>query len=216
MLLDLFFASPWPGVLLWAALYTSDLLFTMACARLYQQSGRDHVVFEGSFEITPYYQKDVDRLRRFSPRFLLAMAATCSVQAFLWWLTIGVAMSGYGVFMPDGYLFGLGAMVLVQLTVHVRHVRNYILFRAVAAGDGISGRIEYRRPIMLRLSSVELLGFAVVYAVIFAFTESWFVLGGVIACGALSLNHGLLSRRARAAAAKHALTSPTTDRESAS
>ena len=125
-------------------------------------------------------------------------------------------MSGYGVFMPDGYLFGLGAMVLVQLTVHVRHVRNYILFRAVAAGDGISGRIEYRRPIMLRLSSVELLGFAVVYAVIFAFTESWFVLGGVIACGALSLNHRQLSRRARAAAAKHALTSPTTDRGSAS
>ena len=199
MLLDLFFASPWPGVLLWAALYTSDLLFTMACARLYQEGGRDHIMFEGSFEITPYYQKDVDRLRRFSPRFLLAMAATCTVQAFLWWLTIGVAINGYGVFMPDGYLFGLGAMVLVQLTVHVRHLRNYILFRAVAAGDGISGRIEYRRPIMLRLSSVELLAFTVVYAVIFAFTESWFVLGGVVACGALSLNHRLLSRGAAAA-----------------
>ena len=78
------------------------------------------------------------------------MAATCTVQAFLWWLTIGVAMSGYGVFMPDGYLFGLGAMVLVQLTVRVRRVRNYILFRAIAAGDGISRRIEYRRPTMLR------------------------------------------------------------------
>ena len=105
--------------------------------------------------------KDVDRLRLFSPRFLLAMAATCSLQALLWWLTIGVAMSGHGVFMPDGYLFGLGAMVLVQLTVHVRHLRNYILFRAVVAGDGISGRIEYRRPIMLRLSSV---GTALVHA----------------------------------------------------
>ena len=127
------------------------------------------------------------------------MAATCTLQAFLWWLTIGVAMSGYGVFMPDGYLFGLGAMVLVQLTVHVRHLRNYSLFRAIVAADGISGRIEYRRPIMLRLSSVELLAFAVVYAVIFAFTESWFVLGGVVACGALSLNHRLLSRRASAA-----------------
>ena len=69
----------------------------------------------------------------------------------------------------------------------------------IAAADGISGRIEYRRPIMLRLSSVELLAFAVVYAVIFAFTESWFVLGGVFACGALSLNHRLLSRRASAA-----------------
>ena len=201
MLLDLFFASPWPGVLLWAAL-TSDLLFTMACARLYQEGGRDHILFEGSFEINPLdHQKDVDRLRRFSPRFLLAMAATCTLQAFLWWLTIGVAMSGYGVFMPDGYLFGLGAMVLVQLTVHVRHLRNYSLFRAIAAADGISGRIIYRRPIMLRLSSVELLAFAVVYAVIFAFTESWFVLGGVVACGALSLllNHRLLSRRASAA-----------------
>ena len=199
MLLDLFFASPWPGVLLWAALFTSDLLFTMACARLYQDGGREHIMFEGSFEITPYHQKDVDRLRRFSPRFLLAMAATCSLQALLWWLTVGLAMSDLGVFMPDGYLFGLGAMVLIQLTVHVRHLRNYVLFRAVAAGDGISGRIEYRRPIMLRLSSVELLAFAVAYAVIFAFTESWFVLGGVVACGALSFNHRMLSRKAAAA-----------------
>jgi hypothetical protein len=198
MLLDLFFASPWPGVLLWAALYTSDLLFTMACARLYQQGGRDRIAFEGSFEITPYYQKDVDRLRRFSPRFLLAMAATCGVQAYLWWLTIGYPMGGHEVFMPDGYLFGLGAMVLAQLTVHVRHLRNFVLFRAIVAGDGITGRIEYRRPIMLRMSAVELLAFAIVYTVIFAFTDSWFVLGGAVACGMLSLNHRLLARKAAA------------------
>ena len=52
---------------------------------------------------------------------------------------------------------------------------------------------------MLRLSAVELLSFTVVYAVIFAFTESWFVLGGAFACGSLSLNHRLLARKASAA-----------------
>ena len=191
MLLDLFFLSPWPGVLLWAALYTSDLLFTMACARLYQQGGRERITFEGSFEITPYYQKDVDHLRRFSPRFLFAMAATCGIQALLWHLTMG------DVFLPEWYLFGLGAMTIAQLTIHVRHLRNLFLFRAIAANDGISGHIEYTRPVMLRLSAVELLSFAVVYAVLFAVTESMFVLGGATACGALAVNHRLLAKKAQ-------------------
>ena len=188
MLIDAFYASPWPGLLMWAALYTSDLVLTMTCARLYQQGARKVVLFEGSYEITPYYQNDVDRLRLFSPRFFAALAATCGLQALLWFMTMRTLV------LPDFYLFTIGAMLLVELTIHVRHVRNLFLFRSLVAGEGITGRIEYPRPIMLRLSAIEIATFAALYAVLFVVTEDWFLLGGAVACVSLATSHLQLSR----------------------
>jgi hypothetical protein len=66
-LLDALVESAWAGPLLWAALYVSDYALTIASARLY--SRQDKIVFEGSFEITPQFQADVNALRRVSPRF---------------------------------------------------------------------------------------------------------------------------------------------------
>ena len=187
MLIEAFYDGPWLGLLMWAVLYTSDLVFTMTCARLYQQGAREFVVFEGSYEITPYYQNDVDKLRMFSPRFFAALAASCALQATIWFLTMRVLI------LPDLYLFALGAMVLVELTIHIRHVRNLFLFRALLAGGGITGRIEYRRPIMLRLSAMEIVSFSILYAILFVVTGNWFLLGGAFACLSLALNHRKLA-----------------------
>jgi len=188
-----FYAGPWPGLLIWAVLYTSDLLFTMSCARLYQRGARDFILFEGSYEITPYYQNDVDRLRLFSPRFFAALAASCAVQAMIWFLTMRV------VILPDIYLFALGAMILIELTIHIRHVRNLFLFRALLSGHGITGRIEYPRPIMLRLSAIEILSFAFLYLILFLVTDNWFLLGGGTACVSLAINHRKLGLSHKAA-----------------
>jgi hypothetical protein len=190
MLFEIFYDGPWLGLLMWTVLYTSDFLFTMTCARLYQQGAREFVVFEGSYEITPYYQNDVDRLRTFSPRFFAALAATCAIQALIWFLTMR------GLIVPDLYFFALGAMVLVELTIHIRHVRNLFLFRALLGGHGIKGRIEYPRPIMLRLSAMEIAAFSILYAILFVITGSWFLLGGAFACLSLAINHRRLARTA--------------------
>ena len=173
---DAFYASPLPGILLWAALYVSDFLFTMLCARMYKDGAANQVHFEGSYEITPYYQKEVDALRLVSPRFLVALAATCALQLAL-------------------FFFALGAMVLIESTVHIRHLRNFFLFRAILANDGITGRIEYARPVMLRMSAVELFSFSAAYGVIYLMTGSWFVLGGVVSCLLVAINHRQLAQK---------------------
>ena len=188
MLIDAFYAGPWLGLLMWAVLYTSDLVFTMTCARLYQQGAREFIVFEGSYEITPYYQNDVDKLRMFSPRFFLALVVSCALQAAIWYMTMRA------LYAPDMYFFALGAMVLIELTIHIRHVRNLFLFRALLGGHGIKGRLEYPRPIMLRLSSMEIVSFAILYAILFVVTDSWFLLGGAFACLSLAVSHRKLSR----------------------
>jgi hypothetical protein len=184
---NLFFNSLWPGLVVWSALYISDYVLTLSCARLYQAGVSDRIAFEGSYEITPYFQADIDSLRRVSPRFVVVLLLSGAYLAGIWWLTTGL--------QPALYQFALGAMILSQLAVHIRHVRNLFLFRAIIGTDAVRGRIEYSRPLVLRMSSVELLGFAGAFALLFVFTQSWFMMGGAIACLAMAGKHWRLARK---------------------
>jgi hypothetical protein len=195
--IDAFVLSPWAGILFWAALFISDMQLTVTCARMYQAGVREHFVFEGSYELTPYHQPDIDALRRFSPRFLFALVLGAALLSSLWWLSVRDS------FALNVYEAALGAMILIQLTVHVRHIRNYFLFRAVLAGEGIAGRVQYARPTLLVHSSVELFTFAALYGILCVLTASWFVFGGAIACALVGVKHRQLARQhvARAVAA---------------
>ena len=117
----------WPGVLLWVALYISDYWCTLTCARMYRGGVQHVVAFEGSYELTPYYQKDVDALRWMSPRFVVALVASVGVLVAPWSVSRQEAASAYA--------FGLGALVLVEAAVHVRHVRNLYIFKRILAHD---------------------------------------------------------------------------------
>jgi hypothetical protein len=57
---NLLAASPWTGVALWIILYISDYYLTLYSARGFHEIG--HFQFEGSLELTPQYQKDIDAL----------------------------------------------------------------------------------------------------------------------------------------------------------
>jgi hypothetical protein len=184
-MLEAFLESWWLGPAIWAALYISDNLLTVACARLYR--AQDTIVFEGSYEITPFYQADVNALRSLSPRFLIALLAIGGYLLVVHWLA--------GVDVIFGYLYAgaLGALVLLQMTVHVRHLRNWFLFKNGMAA--VQGRLIYARTLVLRMSAFELLLFAGVYLVLFAMTPSVFVLGGALACGVLAASHYQLARQ---------------------
>ena len=186
-ILDHVVETSWAGPMLWAVLYVSDHGLTLAGARRYRI--QENIVFEGSYEITPMFQAEVDALRGVSPRFLAMLLMS---TAYLW-LVRGVAGPS------TLYIVVLGAMVLVEGTVHMRHLRNWFLF---AKGAGVfRGQITYPRRLLLTMSAFELLLFAGLYASLFAVTGSAFILGGSLACGVLSLNHYRLARRERRSAA---------------
>jgi len=187
-MLDFFVDSVWPGIAAWTVLFISDYALTIWCASLYRKHVQAVITFDGSYELTPMYQRDVDALRLVSPRFLGSLLSSAAVLAFLW---VAVRPT-----LPLLYGFVLGAMLLLEMTVHVRHVRNLCMFRDVARGGSIQGRIEYSRPMMLRMSAVELVAFSVMYFVIFLFTQSWFVLGGVASCVSTARKHFILARKA--------------------
>jgi len=185
------FDSAWLGPLLWAALHVSDYRLTIAGARLYK--GQDKIVFEGSYEITPLFQADVNALRRLSPRFVFACLLSTGYLALLramaspWWMNF-----------PELYEGVLGALVILELTIHVRHLRNWVLFRYHVML--LQGRLQYPRGVMLRASALELLLFAVLYTALWLATTSLFLLGGAFSCAVLAVNHRLLARRHEAAA----------------
>jgi hypothetical protein len=189
---NFFLSSLWPGLIVWILLFISDYTLTIICARLYRNGVNQKIVFEGSYEITPYFQKDVDSLRLVSPRFLLILILFAGLIAAEWQFSRQT--------LPQFYEFLLGALILGQLQVHTRHLRNLFLFRAINTTGGVSGRIEYSRPLLLRASAVDALVFSGLYLVLFAFTESCFIFGGVVVCLSLAVKHRRLARKWSAAA----------------
>jgi hypothetical protein len=183
---NLFFNALWPGLTVWSALYISDYALTIKCARLYRAGASEKLVLEGSYEITPYFQRDIDSLRLVSPRFW-AMLLWGAVMLTGLWLLARHSFQGL-------YSFGLGSMILIQLAVHVRHLRNLFLFRAMINTNGVRGRIEYSRPLMLRMSACELFAFSALFFLLFVFTQHWFVLGGAAGCLRTALKHLRLAR----------------------
>jgi hypothetical protein len=181
-------SAPWPGLLVWVALFISDYTMTLLCARMYQAGVKEKLVFEGSYEITPYFQKDIDSLRVISPRFLLALVFNGLLMSIVWWCS-------YDSEVPQLYDFMLGAVICIQLVVHTRHWRNFFSFRAMLNNDSIRGRMEYPRTILLKLSSSECLVFAGFFLILFVFTENWFVLGGSVGCVSLALKHWRFARK---------------------
>ena len=175
----------WVGPIAWAVLYCSDYYMTIACARLYTQ--QDKIKFEGSYELNPLFEEEVNALRRISPSFI-AILIVSTVALFVMGTMAEPQVHGT-------YIFLLGSVLLMQLTVHVRHLRNWLLFRHALRSDAITGHLEYRRDIVLRASAFEILEFGVLYAFIYAFTPAGpFVLGGAFACAVTAISQYRLAR----------------------
>jgi hypothetical protein len=173
----------------WTALYLSDYILTVYCARLYEKRGRETIVYGGSYELNPAFQKDVDSGRWLSPRFILLLLASCGFLAIIW------NQSRRPPAWPAGYEFTLGAMLLLELAVHVRHVRNVVLFRFGLGSHGVRGRIEYARHLLYDMSAAELVAFGVMFAVAFLASGGPFLLGGAASCAVTGFGHYRMARR---------------------
>jgi hypothetical protein len=177
----------WSVLTVWSVLYISDYTLTIWSARLRRRSASEKIVYEGSYELNPVFQREVDALQWISWRFVRALIVSNLLLTAIWLLDVQSSI--------ELRSFALGAFISSELAIHVRHLRNLFLFKAMIGTDAVRGRIEYSRTVLLQLSAVELLAFSGLYAVLFLFTRSWFVVGGVLACLLLAGQHWWLSRR---------------------
>jgi hypothetical protein len=175
--------NPIPPVLLWMIVYISDYFWTIRAARLYQEGANRHFSFGGGIELTPYYQKDVERLNLVSLRFVLMLILTSGLILAIWVLAVPL------VKLPTLFSFALGALVLVEAVVHARHFRNIFLFQKARDNQGITGKIEYERWLVLQTSSVEFFSSAIIYLFAFFVSGSWFFAGGAAGSFSMGMRH---------------------------
>jgi len=184
----------WLSLVLWSGLYVSDYLLTITTARLYQGGANRHILFEKGIELTPLHRRDVGQLRWVSPRFIATLILTSILLWLLWVSTVG---TGYD---PGLFEFILGAWVLLEAGVHMRHFRNLFSFCYFKHSQGVEGQIRYKMWLSYRMSSVDLLSLAVLYLALYALFGRQFFMGGALACTATAAYHWILGARARKSA----------------
>jgi hypothetical protein len=183
-----FSISPWPGLILWILLYISDYYLTLYTARGFKEIG--HIQFEGSFELTPQYQKDIDALRPISKRHLIALALSSLIILLLWWLT------RLNFYLELAYPLFLGMFLLLEVAIHLRHFRNVGLVRTARKYGGIEGQITYKKWFSYRNSANDLYIMSALFLFIALLTFNQFFLGGAITCLATGIQHKRLAVKA--------------------
>jgi len=172
--------NPWPGMILWTMIYISDYAMTIASARKYKSNS--HLDFEGSFELTPQFEKDVNALDPVSKRHLLMLGLTNLFLLIFWWL---FSLLNF----RQGFAFVLGIFLLMEVGIHFRHFRTYHLLRLIESQGGLEGRITYRRWLLYSTSAFEFFSFSVLFLITAGITGSLFFLGGSLSCASIALNH---------------------------
>jgi hypothetical protein len=181
--------SPWLGAILWIILYISDYYLTIYSARGMKEIG--HFRHEGSFELTPQYQQDIDTLKPVSKRHLILLVVYTLIIFLLWWLCADV------IEIPLIFTLYLGMFLLLEVAVHFRHLRNVFLIREVRKNGGVDGEVTYRKWFSYKLSAFELYLFSALYLIVTLVTYSPFFLGGAIMCFGTGIKHSRLSKKAK-------------------
>jgi hypothetical protein len=181
--------SPWPGPILWIILYSSDYYLTLYSARGFRETG--HFQFEGSFELTPQYQKDIDALKSVSKLHIILLVLYSLLIVFIWWFT------QYFLYLYWAYLLYLGMFLLLEVAVHIRHLRNVSLIREIRINGGIDGQIRYQKWFTYRISAFEFYVSSVLFLMIAILTFSLFFLGGSIMCFGTAIKHSRMAKKAK-------------------
>jgi len=183
-------ASPLPGLILWAVLYISDYYLTIYSARGFREIG--HFQFEGSYELTPQFQADVDALKRISARHIALLVLCSLLIVTLWWVIVRLLA------LPWLYNLYLGLFLLVEVAVHLRHLRNVFLIREIRRHGGVEGQISYRKWFSYRVSAFEFYSIGTLFLMVAVLSFSSFFLGGALVCFGTGLKHSRLAKQAKA------------------
>lgn len=181
-------SSPWPGVILWIILYISDYYLTIFSARGFRETG--HFQFE-VFELTPQFQTEINALKPISKLHITLLFLYSLLIIFIWWFTRRLPL------FPWTYLLYLGMFLLMEVVIHLRHLRNVSLIREIrrSKNDGIEGQIFYRKWFSYRMSAAEFYTFSALFLIIAILSYSAFFLGGAMMCFAIGIKHSRLAKK---------------------
>ena len=190
------YQTPSLWLLIWSLVYIGDYGLTILSAGLYQRV--KHVIeYEGSFELTPQFQEDINALRLISPRFILAL--------MLSWMLLVIGWLAFTIWLDIAVFFAMlyGAVMVREGVIYLRHMRNLSLFRALDKGSGgLEGHLRYERWLIYQSSAKELWNAGILFLLLAVWVNSFFLLGGTISLVVTGLQHWRLGKIAEGIGAK--------------
>ena len=184
-LIDILVGNPWLVAVLWGILSILDFVGTMLYSKAYREFLSAKIAYEGGMEMNPAFEKDVQRLRWFNPRYLISM------------LSIAIIVLLAGRWLPTLWFEILaGAALLLVFITDLRHIENLSMVWFLKSDpEGFKGRIEQSYKLSQRRVAVGVFNTGLLYLAVFLLTQRSFFVGGGGICMLYALRHYLLSNR---------------------
>jgi hypothetical protein len=195
------FGNVWIALPSVALLMVADYYLSLLQMLYWRRGAAEHVVVEGSYELTPEGREDMERLRLLSPTLIRKLLLVCGCIAFV------------GLVDPGGPLgklllrFGAGGLVLHYAVVNARHAVNLVELVPASAHRGIRGQVTRSKWYSYRASAADILSYAGVLGLAFLLTGSVPCLGGALITTGVGLRHWRISRK-EGRKARHGPTEP--------
>jgi hypothetical protein len=135
---------------------------------------------EGSYEMNPTWERDIDSGRRLSWRAVVATALLLGALLAIRYVPV---LADLG---PAFFAFAAGMIMLVQTPIFMAHASNLHTFQALADPAAVSGRILMHRPFLYGQSGWLYGRFGVLWLVLWVPSQQAFFLGGALGCLLLS------------------------------
>lgn len=178
------------AIILWLIVYTADYYLTIYGRRLWMKNAKDYLVFAGSYELNPYYQKDIDGERLLSKRFIFMLAYGVVWMLVMWGAT-------HYLNIPQVFPAAMGFLLLVEVIILSSHIQNIRLFKSAATLNAIQGQISYSRWVSLDGTAWKFGYWGLIFLVFAVGMSNWFFAGGALACVYYFLRYRRYSVRMR-------------------
>jgi len=172
--------------------FAADWLLTHAGAKA-AALVKDRLAFEGSYELNPTWQAQIDAGQRFS------------------WRAVGVGIAlvflgGLGRLLVESaeideafFAAGVGAIMLLQTPILMQHAANLQTFRSLRRPGAVEGALRQSRRFTYEQASWTFVRYAVLWLLLWVPSQQAFFLGGAAACVGIAIRFRRLGRAAGAA-----------------
>jgi hypothetical protein len=161
------------AIVLWVFVYSCDFFLTLYGNQLRTKYAAAHIGMDGSYELNPFFQRDVNANKKASRRFLFMLALFSLWLVFMW-------VGAQAIRRPEVFSISAGYLLLMEVPILERHVQNVSLFNAMKTPGVTVGFITRARWTDLLLLG-RLGGFwLLAYGALFFLTGNWLFVGGVL------------------------------------
>ena len=176
------------------AIFFTDYSLTHLGARASERV-RDRWSVEGSYEMNPSWERQIDSGRWFGWR-VVAVPALLAIAL----VAVRVLAEGEGYWMVPGS-FGLaaGTMLLLQAPVLMVHGANLLSFHDLADPTAIEGGIRYSRWYIYRQAALLIGAWGFLWLLLWLPSQQLFFLGGAASCLGFAYRMARLGTAARRA-----------------